>query len=144
MRCHLGADSPIWENCVIGVGKGKILIGDNGLFGVGTFVNAGNNIIRIGNGVAIAPHCRIFAYSHHYNKANPITESYFEADITIENDVLIGAGVTILPGVTIGKGAIIAAGAVVNKSVNSYTVVGGVPAIEIKKREIINESPHCL
>ncbi len=49
--------------------------------------------------------------------------------------MLVGSGVTILPGVTIGKGAIIAAGAVVNKSVNSYTVVGGVPAIYIKKRE---------
>ena len=48
---------------------------------------------------------------------------------------MIGAGVTILPGVTIGKGAIVGAGAVVNKDVEPYVIVGGVPAKFIKKRE---------
>ena len=55
-------------------------------------------------------------------------------NVIIEDDVLIGAGTIILPGVTIGKGAIIAAGAVVTKDVPEYTIVGGIPAKEIKKR----------
>lgn len=54
--------------------------------------------------------------------------------VVIGNDVWIGAGVIILPGVHIGDGAIIAAGAVVNKDVEAYTIVGGVPAKFIKKR----------
>lgn len=40
----------------------------------------------------------------------------------------------ILSGVTIGDGAIIAARAVVTKDVPPYTVVGGVPAKQIRKR----------
>ena len=82
----------------------------------------------------IAPHCRIIAYSHHYFPGKFIADSHIEADITIEDDVLIGAGVTILPGVTIGKGAIVAAGSIVNKSVETYTIVGGIPAKVIKNR----------
>lgn len=40
----------------------------------------------------------------------------------------------IMPGVTIGEGAIVAAGSVVSKNVPPYTIVGGNPAKEIKKR----------
>lgn len=54
--------------------------------------------------------------------------------ISIGNDVWIGANVSIMDGVTIGDGAIIAANALVNKNVEPYTIVGGVPAKIIKKR----------
>lgn len=40
----------------------------------------------------------------------------------------------IMPGVTIGEGAIVAAGSVVTKDVAPYTIVGGNPAKEVKKR----------
>jgi acetyltransferase-like isoleucine patch superfamily enzyme len=54
--------------------------------------------------------------------------------VIIENDVWIGFGVTILAGVKIGNGAVVASGAVVIKDVPPYTIVGGVPAKEIRKR----------
>lgn len=133
-RIKIGRRFKIWENCVVAVGKGKIIIGDNGLIGVGTYLNAGNNSIQIGNGVAIAPNCQIMAYSHHYFPGKSIVESYKEADIVIEDNVLIGAGVIILPGVRIGKGSIVGAGAVVNNNVEPFTIVGGVPAKKIKDR----------
>ena len=133
-RLNIGCKFKIWENCVLELGKGKIILGDNGLLGVGTILNAGNSNIVIGNGVAIAPYCKIMAYFHHYYPGKSISISHIEADIIIEDDVLIGAGVTILPGVTIGKGAIVGAGAVVNKDIESNTIVGGIPAKFIKKR----------
>jgi phosphonate metabolism protein (transferase hexapeptide repeat family) len=54
--------------------------------------------------------------------------------VVVGNDVWFGHGATVLPGVTIGDGAVIAAGAVVTKDVAPYTIVGGVPARQIKRR----------
>lgn len=41
----------------------------------------------------------------------------------------------ILPGVKIGEGAIVASGAIVTKDVEPWTIVGGIPAKTIGKRE---------
>lgn len=65
-----------------------------------------------------------------------------KGNICIGNDVWIGYNATIMAGVTIGDGAIVAANATVIKDVAPYSVVGGNPAKEIKKRfsdEIINQ-----
>jgi virginiamycin A acetyltransferase len=66
---------------------------------------------------------------------NDVTDAWDnKGDIIIGNDVWIGYEAVILSGVHIGDGAIIGAKAVVTKDVPAYTVVGGVPAKEIKKR----------
>ncbi|WP_338733923.1 CatB-related O-acetyltransferase [Mangrovimonas cancribranchiae] len=57
-----------------------------------------------------------------------------KGDINIGNDVWIGYNATIMAGVTIGDGAIIATNATVTKDVEPYSIVGGNPAKEIKKR----------
>ena len=57
-----------------------------------------------------------------------------KGDTVIGNDVWIGFEAVILAGVHIGDGAIIGARAVVTKDVPAYTIVGGVPAREIRKR----------
>lgn len=57
-----------------------------------------------------------------------------KGDIVIGNDVWIGYEAIIMTGVRIGDGAIIAARAVVTKDVPPYTIVGGTPAKEIRKR----------
>lgn len=55
-------------------------------------------------------------------------------NIVIGHDVWIGYEAVILAGVHIGDGAIIGARALVTKDVAPYTIVGGVPAHEIRKR----------
>ena len=57
-----------------------------------------------------------------------------KGDIIIGNDVWIGYDAVIMAGVTIGDGAIIGTRAVVTKDVEPYSVVGGIPAKEIRKR----------
>jgi virginiamycin A acetyltransferase len=57
-----------------------------------------------------------------------------KGDIVIGNDVWIGYEAVIMQGVHIGNGAIIGTRAVVTKDVPPYTIVGGVPAKEIRKR----------
>ena len=68
------------------------------------------------------------------NGAN-ITDAWNnDGDIVIGNDVWIGYEAVIMQGVHIGDGAIIGTRAVVTKDVPDYTIVGGVPAKEIRKR----------
>ena len=57
-----------------------------------------------------------------------------KGDTIIGNDVWIGYKAMIMAGVTIGDGVIIASRSVVTKDVASYSIVGGNPAKEIKKR----------
>lgn len=57
-----------------------------------------------------------------------------KGDIIVGNDVWIGYDAVIMAGVTIGDGAIIGTRAVVTKDVEPYSIVGGVPAREIRKR----------
>lgn len=67
-------------------------------------------------------------------KSNITTAWDNKGDIVIGNDVWIGYEAMIMAGVHIGDGAIIAARAVVTKDVPPYTIVGGTPAKEIRKR----------
>lgn len=68
------------------------------------------------------------------DKADVATAWDNRGDIIIGNDVWIGFEAVIMAGVHIGDGAIIGARAVVTKDVPPYTIVGGVPAREIRKR----------
>ena len=67
-------------------------------------------------------------------KSNITTAWDNKGNIVIGNDVWIGYEAVIMAGVHIGDGAIIAARAVVTKDVPPYTIVGGTPAKEIRKR----------
>jgi virginiamycin A acetyltransferase len=76
-----------------------------------------------------------------YSPTNPLRKiitkdlKFDESEsIIIGNDVWIGANVVVLDGVTIGNGAIVGANSVVVHDVLPFSIVGGVPAKEIKKR----------
>ncbi len=57
-----------------------------------------------------------------------------KGDIVIGNDVWIGYNATIMAGVSVGDGAIIGTNSTVIKDVEPYSIVGGNPAFEIRKR----------
>lgn len=76
----------------------------------------------------------IFYEEWELEKSNITTAWDNKGDIVIGNDVWIGYEAVIMAGVHIGDGAIIAARAVVTKDVPPYTIVGGTPAKEIRKR----------
>ncbi|TVQ99034.1 MAG: hypothetical protein EA399_08080 [Desulfovibrionales bacterium] len=54
--------------------------------------------------------------------------------MTIPTSVWIGYDILVMPGVKIGNGTIIAACSVIASNVPAYTVVGGNPAMEIRRR----------
>ena len=95
------------------------------------FISPSSRPLKIGNNVSIAGEVRIYTMEH------DIDDPGFKeigAPVIIEDYVVVGSRVIILPGVRIGKGAVIASGAVVTKDVLPFNIVGGVPAVFIKKR----------
>lgn len=89
--------------------------------------------IMVQDHVAIGPEVVLFAAGH---DARYLDLPDNGAPISIHSYAWIGGRSTILQGVTIGEGAVVAAGSVVTKDVPAYTVVAGVPAKVIKKREL--------
>lgn len=57
-----------------------------------------------------------------------------KGDTVVGSDVWIGTEAMIMPGVKIGHGAVIASRAVVTRDVEPYTIVGGNPAVTLRKR----------
>jgi acetyltransferase-like isoleucine patch superfamily enzyme len=96
----------------------------------------GHGGVTIGDNVLIAGHCMVIPNNHNFSNRNVLIrdQGATSKGIVIKDDVWIAHGCSILDGVTIGQGAVIAAGSVVNKSVEPYTIVGGVPAKKIKDR----------
>lgn len=110
----------------------NIIIGSGTIIGDHCFLD-GRAKLKIGDNVAIASQVLIYNSQHdiHSQDFRPV-----EKPVEIGDYCFIGPRAIILPGVKIGKGAIIAAGAVVSRDVEPMTVAGGVPAREIKKREV--------
>lgn len=106
---------------------------------IGSYCSIGPDVL---SGLGIHPSMR-FVSTHpaFYSPNNKSPVSHVDEQrfiefkrITIGNDVWIGARVTIIDGIKIGDGAIVACGAVVTQDVEPYSIVGGVPAKEIRKR----------
>lgn len=129
----IGKGSSIHGNCRF-FSLRNLRVGEDTIIGYGAFLDGRVSII-IGNHVDIASEVMI------YNQEHDINSEDFNAtsgQVIISDYVFIGPRVIILPGVKIGRGAVVAAGAVITKDVNSYTVVGGVPAVIIGERKLKN------
>ena len=110
-------------------------IGSRSFVGRGVEIDCQEKI-SIGEHVLLAPGCFITDHNHDIAADRRIDQQRcVSAPVAIEDDVWIGANAVILPGVKIGQGAVVGAGAVVTSDVDSFTVVGGVPARMIAKRD---------
>lgn len=111
-----------------------IHVGRNTTVGFHTFIYASEKI-EIGDDCLIAAFVYIVDSNHLAKRGININQQGNEtAPIKIGRDVWVGTGAKILAGVTIGEGAIVAAGAIVNRDVEPYQIVGGIPAKLIGER----------
>ena len=131
-RFWLGKKSVIESYCCINNAVGDVTIGDYTRIGIHCTVIGP---VCIGNNVNLAQGITVTALNHNFEDTSMrIDEQGISTKpIVIGDDVWIGSNAVILPGVTIGRHAVVAAGAVVTKDVPPYSLVGGIPAKEIKK-----------
>jgi len=137
---ELGSNSYFGHNCKIFASESsKVKIGSKASINSNVMINArGKGRIIIGDNVLIGPNVVLRSNNHSFEttKMPIIDQGMNEGEIIINDDVWIGSNAVILPNCKIGKGVIIAAGAVVTSDVESYSVIGGVPANLIKKRDL--------
>jgi maltose O-acetyltransferase len=87
--------------------------------------------LEIGERVSISPEVTILTASHRLHDD-------FEVEtrpVVIEDRVWIGTRAIVLPGVTLGYGSVVGAGSVVTRDVPAMTIVAGVPARPVGRRD---------
>lgn len=129
LGAQIGKNTVLNRRCEL-LSPNKLVLGNNCAIGWFCQLDA-RGCINIGNNVVIASYVKLITGSHDPDSAD--FQAYFKK-IIIHDRVWIGTGAIILPGVEIGEGAIVSAGAVVTKNIPPYTIVGGVPAKVIRKR----------
>ena len=88
--------------------------------------------VVIGRRATVSQQTHLCAGTHDYDDPSfPLVTD----PITIGDEAWICADAFVGPGVEVGEGAIVAARAVAIGNVESWSIVGGNPAREIKKRE---------
>lgn len=142
LNCHKGVhihhSVPIyrgfsWRN------GGDFVVGKGSSIGINNMFDSRMGLY-IGKNVCFSDRVTIWTLQHDYNDMNFSTKG---GSVKIGDFVWVGCNVVILPGVSIGEGAVLASGCVVTKDVDSYTVVGGIPAKKIaeRKRQNYNYCP---
>ena len=125
-------------DCKIYASKTSLIeIGSNISFNSNVMINArGIGKIIIGNNVLIGPNAIVRSNNHEFSDINTpiIKQGMTNGQIIIKDNVWISSNCVILPNCTIGEGAIVAAGAVVTNNVEPYSIVGGIPAKIIGRR----------
>ena len=163
----LGNDVKISDKASI-YNANNISIGNNVRIDDFCILSAGEDGIEIGNNVHIACYCsligkgkitlenysglssRVSIYSSNDDYSgnsltNPcIPDIYADAKhlpVTLKEHVIVGCGCVILPGVIMNVGSAAGAQSLINKSVDEFTIVSGIPAkfIKIRSRNLLQK-----
>lgn len=111
-------------------------IGDNSFIGDETLIDLADSVI-IEPDVTIAERVIILTHTNVGYKNHPLQRYYPSSSgkVLIKNGSFIGANTTILPNVTIAPKTFVGTMSLVNKDLPGESVIGGIPAMVIKRLE---------
>lgn len=137
---QIGEGTRIWHWSHICSGA---QIGANCSFGQNVYV--GNNV-SIGNNVKVQNNVSIYdavtleddvfcgpsaVFTNVYNPRSHIGRKHEYRNTLVKRGSTLGANCTIVCGITINEFAFVAAGAVINRNIDAYALMAGVPARQI-------------
>ena len=127
----LGKGTGVQMGCRFLSGR-KVFLGERNVVNFGCMLDGRRYEIRFGSDVSIGPEATVLTLGH-----DPMSPEFADrgGPVTIGSRVWIAYRAIILPGVTIGDGAVVGAGAVVNRDVEPFTIVAGVPARIVGRRD---------
>ena len=140
LRAHQNAKIIIGNNNrldrgirMLSTNASKIQTGDSVRIGLYTVFNGGDHI-KVGSKSLISGfvYLQTSMHAHADKSLNVQDQGFMHAPIVLKENCWLGTHVVILPGITLEEGAIVGSNAVVNKSVERFNVVAGVPARIIK------------
>lgn len=142
IRVHGESSIRIGDNCRIDRGV-RILSTNNAQISLGSGTRVGlYSIFNGGDSISIGKKCLISGFVYLQTSMHGFAErsksvqdqGYQHAPIVLEDDSWLAAHVVIMPGITLKKGVVVGSNAVVNKDVEEFQVVAGIPAKPIKER----------
>lgn len=133
----IGHRFSVMRNSSLWAYRGSLQIGNRVSVNTNVIIDAcDNGFIKIGDDVLIGPNVVLRASNHVFDSKEKLIneQGHTGGKIVVQKDVWIASNAVVVSGVTIGAHSVVAAGSVVTKDVEPWTVVGGVPAITIKRR----------
>lgn len=133
---NIGDDNRIDRGVrILAANKSKIQLGYKCRIGLYTVFNGGD-AISLGENTLVSGFVYLQTSMHNYKSSGVIqNQGYEHQPIVLGSDNWLGTHAIILPGVELGSGCIVGSSSVVNKSFQEKTVLAGIPAKELKKRE---------
>ena len=120
---------------ILAANKSRIELARRCRIGLYTVFNGGDSI-SLGENTLVSGFVYLQTSMHNYKGAGAIqNQGYEHKPIYLGTDNWLGTHAIVLPGVELGEGCIVGSSSVVNKSFEQKTVIAGIPAKEIKKRE---------
>ena len=115
--------------------KDRLQIDETAVVNNATF-NTISGDIKIGKYVFFGLNVSVLTGTHDYQKfgrERQITVPGFDRDVIIKEGAWLASNVTVIGPCIIGEHSVVAAGSLVNKDVQPYTIVAGIPAKVVKK-----------
>jgi acetyltransferase-like isoleucine patch superfamily enzyme len=106
-----------------------LTIGDECFIGDDVMIDLADEV-HIGDKVTIAARVTLLTHTNVGYRSHPLQQFFpsFSKPVIIKSGSFIGINSTIFPGIEVGECAFIGACSMVNKNVESYTMVAGIPA----------------